>query len=161
MAAPRQTKRAPAPASRANASRRTARASRPPRRAPARTSATENLLASAAAHPVLTLTLLAVAGTVISAVIARPDPRRLARAAQSLTPYAAQALAPLIAAATPEPRHWWDDYLPFRRKSWAERAADEARSRWHDAADAIPPRRWWEDQFAELADMVRKRLPKT
>jgi len=159
MAAPRRTRRAPA-GPRATTTRRPARAQRQTSSAPASSSATEQLLSTAAAHPIMTLTVLALAGTVISALVARPDPRRLANAAQSLQPYATQALAPLLAAAMPEPRHWWDDLVPFRRKSWAERAADEARSRWQDAADAIPPRRWWEDQFSELTEALRKRLPK-
>jgi len=122
------------------------------------TSLPEQVLGLAVAHPVATLAVVGVAGMAITALIARPDPRRLADAARSLTPMAMQTLAPLIAAATPAPRHWWDDFIPGRRRSWTEEAADQARGQWQEAVANIPPRRWWEDQFADLADTVRKRL---
>lgn len=149
------------------ARRRTTQRPRTRRQRPARSGSSSvpaQLVRSAMSHPLLALGLIAVGGAAVSAMIARPDPRRLASAAQSLTPLAIQAMAPLMAAALPPPRHWWDDFIPGRRRTWHDDvtdAAETARSRWQDVVAAAPSRGWWESQIGQLRDLIAKRLPPT
>jgi len=156
MARPAQKR--PQSAARTRPAARRQAAARRQRRAQRPASLPEQMLRLVVTHPVATLAVVGVAGAAISTLIIRPDPRRMTDAAKALAPFAMQAMAPIIAAATPTPRHWWDDYVPGRRRSWTEDAAEQARGQWQEALATVPPRRWWEEQFSELAETVRKRL---
>lgn len=119
-----------------------------------RPAARPGMLATIEAHPLVTLGLVLFAGATIAAAVARPDPRRLVQSLRPLTD-------PLLAAATPAPRPWWEALLPGSHRTWRDDVADQAMARWHETRAAIPSRRWWEDQLDQLRGAIFKYLPQT
>lgn len=128
----RRARKQPAPRKRS-----TARARRP-----AKTSG--GLFEVAARHPFMTLGLLVGTGIAVSAMVAKPDPRRVA-----------EAVTPFLALAA---RRWSDDVVPMARQ-WRDDIGPAAQARMAEAAAAIPPRRWWESQIEQIRDLVVRHMP--
>ncbi len=136
------------PKTRQSVARSAARKQPARRRAPRRVAGARSsggLLDLAGRHPFMTLALVVGAGMAVSAIVARPDARRVA-----------EAVTPLLAMAS---RRWSEDVLPTARH-WRDDMVPAAQARMAEAAAAIPPRRWWEDQIEQVRDMIMKRIPR-